>query len=114
MKYRIQHRDILDLPEENLFNRIIREAAQKHDAFLKECFEKCGISENYILKHTDEFSATSSFEANWATYKWKGDPLFTIYMERSFEEVPGSRNGTALEMRCQYCAEFYPGKKIKP
>ena len=105
--------DITDWPEENLFNRIIREAAEQHDAYLIECFEECGISEDYILEHSEEFSAMSSFEPNWTTYKWKGEPLFTIYMERSFEEVPESRNGTAIEMRCQYCAEFYPGKKIK-
>ena len=105
--------DIQDWANETLFNQLVKDAAEQYDAYLIECFEKCGISKDYIFEHSEEFSAESSFEEDWKTYKWKGEPLFTVYTQRSIEDLSESHSGTYAVLKCQQFAEFYPGKRVR-
>lgn len=101
--------DVVDIKafEETFTINIISEIAQKYDEFLIDCFAKCGISKDYVFKHSHEFRSTSYLGNDTRTYYWNDKKLFTVYIKN--ESTTNSENKqVSVCYKAKILAEFWP------
>ena len=79
--------DITDFPPTTAFDQIVKEAKEKYDAFLAECFEMCQISTDYIIAHPEEFSKRENTQGDFCQYFRNGEEIFTITRHREYEDM---------------------------
>lgn len=68
------------------FHQCVQEITNKYDDLLRDCFHACGLTEDYILAHADEFSIRKEGYDGPFTYFWRGTELFHIYKTQQFDQ----------------------------
>lgn len=86
------------------FKPIMEAMQQKYDAFIQDCFLKCGFDEDYIFQHANEFSVRMIGQAINTQYFWKGNLIFSVLSEQKL--TSSSNEFVRADCIVEYAAEF--------
>ena len=81
---------------------------ERYEKFLGECFARCGFTQDYILKHPEEFEVISYDFGETKTYRHLGNKLFTIYQHTVCDTTGEGRDQFFWTCDVSYNVEFAP------
>jgi hypothetical protein len=80
--------DITEIEQiQDSFQKHIQEAIENYDEFLKKCLEQCGITQDYVLEHPEEFSKRENTQGDFCQYFRNGEEIFTILRHKEYEDM---------------------------
>lgn len=64
-----------------------QEVIENYNEFLKKCLEQCGITQDYVLEHPEEFSKRENTQGDFCQYFRNGEKIFTITRHREYKDM---------------------------